>query len=441
MSATHRSPPSSRKRNRRPFEHHSGNYRNVDPAQPNALSKPWEWTPVTTYELPMSPIKPVFSVSNEQNPFSPLSELSRSNHARSPVQLHLNTNPNLTAIVSGSSSLSSPTSSMGKSVLGSPGMGSGAGVVVVKLPQGKKDGFWKRLVRFLTTGSSSRSDELVLGPINPPSPPDSVKEDKVQPHEWKQYGYWARPHLNNVFVDNEASSPKPISTPALQTLLNSLRTEHIAHPENWVPGTTHPSLPPKPTRWKTPKPGAPLPFPWEVQLNPLLKHHLWGESPLKWYISRDPDDVEYALAHGGNHIDTPCQPSDLAQPATYPFLTHMHMNAVAGDTAPCFPWPFTITNPKGIKVGDVLSGIFKAFTTPVTTDEINSWPIGRQRAADHAWRSRVQALDGDYRQWGMQVPAELTRILRCDAMGGVMWFRGIEPSVNGGGWMITLGTH
>ncbi|KAF9037079.1 hypothetical protein BJ165DRAFT_1309077, partial [Panaeolus papilionaceus] len=273
-------------------------------------------------------------------------------------------------------------------------------------------------------------------PLSNPSP-----EDKVQPHEWKQYGYWAKPHLNRVFVDNEATTPKPISTPALHTLLTSLRTENTAHPQNWVPGTVHPSLPSKPTRWKRPTPGAPLPFPWEVQLNPLLKHHLWGESPLKWYIARDPDDVEYALAHGGTagRMESPCQPSDLAQPATYPFLTHMHINAVAGDTAPSFPWAFTIANEKGIKVGDVLNGIFKAFTTPVNPDERSSWPMGRQRAAHYAWVSRIEALRGDYEQWGLQVPGELMHMLRCDAMGGVMWFRGIEPSVNGGGWMITLG--
>jgi hypothetical protein len=32
-----------------------------------------------------------------------------------------------------------------------------------------------------------------------------------------------------------------------------------------------------------------------------------------------------------------------AQPATWPFLTRF--NAVARDSAPKFPWPFTVRNP------------------------------------------------------------------------------------------------
>jgi hypothetical protein len=28
-----------------------------------------------------------------------------------------------------------------------------------------------------------------------------------------------------------------------------------------------------------------------------------------------------------------------------------------------------------------------------------------------------------------------------DSLGGMMWFRGIEPMIDGKGWMICLGTH
>jgi hypothetical protein len=30
---------------------------------------------------------------------------------------------------------------------------------------------------------------------------------------------------------------------------------------------------------------------------------------------------------------------------------------------------------------------------------------------------------------------------RYDSLGGVMWFRAIEPTIDGEGWMICLGTH
>ena len=40
---------------------------------------------------------------------------------------------------------------------------------------------------------------------------------KVQPYEWKQYGYWARPFLNNVECPNSRESFFPIELYTIPT--------------------------------------------------------------------------------------------------------------------------------------------------------------------------------------------------------------------------------
>jgi len=127
--------------------------------------------------------------------------------------------------------------------------------------------------------------------------------------------------------------------------------------------------------------------------------------------------------------------ADYAQPATWPFLTHMHFNAVSGDEAPIFPWPFTVVNERGIKVGDVLSEIFKMFQTVVMDDERSSWPLHRRQLVEKAWMDRCHTFE-----LGQRVE-EAGGIRRCDSFGAMMFFRGIEPSIDGGGWMITFGTY
>ena len=157
---------------------------------------------------------------------------------------------------------------------------------------------------------------------------------------------------------------------------------------------------------------------------------IWGPSPLSWYIGSDPND-DSALSYGRTRFDIPCARADRAQPATWPFLTHMHFNAVADDSAPKFPWPFTVSNPRGLKCGDVLSRIYFEFNQPVTRDEKMSWPPLRQKAARDALELRCRLQE-------LEVQDEMRRY---DSLGGVMWFRGIEPTIDGEGWMICLGTH
>lgn len=230
------------------------------------------------------------------------------------------------------------------------------------------------------------------------------------------------------------TSEKSIRTEDLSTLIQSMRGPgpEDFHHERWIPGIKHPSLPPRPSRWKDPVPGEPLPFPWEVQINPFLQHVLWGPSPLNWCLSTHPLGGAYYGRGRGPHSQI-CAGPDRAQPATWPFLTHMYFNAVAGDTAPRFPWPFTVSNPRGIKVGDVLIGIYDTFNVAVTEDEMSSWPTMRRNAAERALKHRCELLS-QYEPF-----EDIMR--RCDALGGVMYFRGIEPTVDGGGWMVTFGTH
>jgi len=367
---------------RLPYEHHGGFYRGL--AQGDDLTKPWEWSPVSNHFPPLSPLKPVFELPRA-TPTSPVSTST------------------------------SPT------------------ISISRFPV-RKRGVWARIKRFIRSGKLSINEEMII-PAYESVEPELTSIPKVEPHEWKQYGYWARPIIDDlVCVNSPVTSENSIRTEDLSTLIRSMRGPgpDDYHHERWIPGIKHPSLPPRPSRWKDPVPGEPLPFPWEVQINPFLQHILWGPSPLNWCLSAHPTGGTYYGRGRGQHSEK-CTGPDRAQPATWPFLTHMYFNAVAGDTAPRFPWPFTVSNPRGIKVGDVLLEIYTAFNTPVTEDEKSSWPMMRQNAADRALRHRCEMLSG------YQPFEDIMR--RCDALGGVMYFRGIEPTIDGKGWMITFGTH
>ncbi|PPQ87899.1 hypothetical protein CVT25_001241 [Psilocybe cyanescens] len=382
------------------YNHHAGFYRTIQPS--DDFSKPWENSPISDgADLPPEPLKPVFDVPAI---------------ATSPVV--------------GESSASSPLSTATSQTLMSVG----------KVPAKKKRSLWARIMHFVKFGIFS-SDEGVLTPAYVPIAGNPAPA-KVELHEWKQYGYWARPILNNVTGINSrkvfaVSSEKSIDTVTLQNIINDMGDESQGRStpphKRFIPGVKHRALPPRPTRWKVPVPGQPLPFPWEVQINPLLRHVLWGPSPLTWCLFDDPRMK--TVRYGRTPFIVFCGHQDLAQPATWPFLTHMYFNAVAGDTAPMFPWPFCVENLKGITVGDVLEQIYKAFWEPILRDEKESWPMIRQDAAMRALHERCRMCSTPGQ------PEFEDYMRRCDSLGGVMWFRGIEPTINAGGWMVTFGTH
>ncbi|KAF8954470.1 hypothetical protein BDZ97DRAFT_1922988 [Flammula alnicola] len=361
------------------YEHHAGFYRSINPG--HDLSKPWEGSPISTRSLPESPLKPVFDLPKRNQSIPSTSTVS-----------------------------------------------------VVKVPVARRKGLWRCILRFIRSGSVSSGKDVIAPFLGSPEPENPYSE-KVPLHEWKQYGYWARPYLNDVLCENSpVTSEKSISTEALADLITNLRgpEEYDVHPERWVVGTKHRALPQRPARWKDPVPGEPFPFPWEVQLNPLLHHPIWGPAPLSWCIWANPYTNLY---YGRTPLTVRCTDPDRQQPATWPFLTHMHFNAVLGDHAYKFPWPFTVCNPRGIKVGDILAEIHYQFQQPVTEDERSSWVLVRQEAARRTFQQRCN------NGISLGQPPLVDVMRRCDALGAQMWFRGIEPSVDGGGWMISFGTY
>ena len=93
------------------------------------------------------------------------------------------------------------------------------------------------------------------------------------------------------------------------------------HPENWVPGLSHPSLPPKPAHWGTPDISelSPTP-PWECQLNPFLEHARTGLPILYFDVRLGEESIIFET---GDVRHVPVSNSNLYQPATYPFVTEV----------------------------------------------------------------------------------------------------------------------
>lgn len=135
----------------------------------------------------------------------------------------------------------------------------------------------------------------------------------------------------------------------------------------------------------------------------------------------------------------PFDQADNAQPATRPFLTTMHIDGVADDPAPSFPWPIVVSNELGITCADVFYAIYNNFQEYVTTDEYNSWTGRRREQAARAYHRRVrQPLD-----WSR--PDEILGpdgdgLRRIDYMGDKVMFRGLDVSpLRDGTWLMFVG--
>ncbi|KAG2023782.1 hypothetical protein CC2G_001397 [Coprinopsis cinerea AmutBmut pab1-1] len=299
-------------------------------------------------------------------------------------------------------------------------------------------------------------DEPVAAP-SPPAPP--TLPDRVKPHEWKEWGYYARPYIRGVQVYN---TPSPYLAPlgSVESQVN-YQVQHISetnltpsqvfdslvgpdgltpHPENWKLGMEHPSLPPRPKRWaEYPDPAKPLPFPWEVQLNPFLEHILYGVPRMYWDIRCDISACQHGIPN-----DTRCRPllpADLSQPASYPFLTHLYINALADDISPKFQWPIMVSNPYGVKVRDVVSSIYENFQEYVFEKEFWGWGLTRRREASKARRERCDPEGVN--AWGLELGVmpggRDDRMRRIDYLGGKTLFRGLAPNPDATGWVLYLG--
>jgi hypothetical protein len=220
----------------------------------------------------------------------------------------------------------------------------------------------------------------------------------------------------------------------------------VPHPERWKLGITHPSLPPRPTRWSTPDPTKPLPFPWEVQLNPLLEHILFGVPRLNWDIKDDISAAQLALTPLEDGIrevgirESTCLLSepDFAQPATYPFLTHMYVNALADDILPKFAWPFMVLNPHGIKIRDIINSIYFNFQEYVREREFYGWTVARRREAARTHRKRCDPQEHPFKATAGEVDVD-DDMRRIDYLGIRTLFRGLAPNPDMTGWVLYLG--
>ncbi|KAJ6578454.1 hypothetical protein B0H19DRAFT_579221 [Mycena capillaripes] len=260
--------------------------------------------------------------------------------------------------------------------------------------------------------------------------PFSVIITHVPQSEWRAFAAYSRPTINGVDVHNTFTpSPTPYRTidledeVDLQEVFNSLRSPSgEIHPERWIRGLQHPSLPPPPTAWWTlPSPGEPLAFPWECELNPFLKPAVSGPAPVYWNIRAG----TLAIFYGGpNDVTIQLSAPDLAQPATHPLVTHMYISAVACMDAG-FPWKFMVVNPAGIRVRDVFNAINDNFQHFVSISEHEKWTFERQQRAELEYKLRK----GEH---GLR---------RLDYLCGQLCFRGLEPNPDRTGWVFYVGSE
>ncbi|KAJ7263648.1 hypothetical protein B0H12DRAFT_1180676 [Mycena haematopus] len=276
------------------------------------------------------------------------------------------------------------------------------------------------------------------GPVCVPAPEVAYdttprKSEELPVSKWRAFGSYSRPIVNGVHVHNTFTpSPTPYRTLDLASvdpleIFNSLRSPRgTSHPERWVRGLQHPSLPPppSPTTWSLPLPGAPLPFPWECTLNRYLKRAVSGSAPLYWNLRAG----THAILYGGpKDVSIPLAPTDLAEPATHPLVTHMYISAVACTDAG-FPWKFLVVNPKGIRVSDVFGAIVDNFQCYVFRTEYERWGAARQKRAELEWslRGGPETRDG---------------LRRLDYLCGQLCFRGLEYNPDRTGWILYMGSE
>ncbi|GLB42465.1 hypothetical protein LshimejAT787_1104800 [Lyophyllum shimeji] len=237
-------------------------------------------------------------------------------------------------------------------------------------------------------GRIPEDDTLVSRPKNKAD----LRADEVALREWKAWGYYAYPKLHGQHIKN---FPPHIDVPPnidVEEVFRNLKDERQAvRPERWIRGLQHPALPPRPARWRDHPKGAPLPFPWTCQLNPFLQHVTLGRPPLDWDIS-EPSAECYM---GQTDVLIPLTKADKAQPATYPFVTHMYINAIAEDPYPEHFWPFYVVNENGVTVKDVLDKVYENFQQYLSVVEFQSWKghYHRQNAARIAFEMAPNDAD------------------------------------------------
>ena len=219
------------------------------------------------------------------------------------------------------------------------------------------------------------------------------------------------------------------------------------HPENWVPGLQHPSLPPRPAAFPPPDPTAPPLRPSQYKLNPFFRHSRWGPGMIHWDIRGEPTTVFFKTEseRTGGPCLVPIGLSDFAQPVTHPLCTSMRIAAVADDAAKTFPWAVEVHNPLGVRCEDVFRALSTNFTQHITREEWAGLNEERQGRVANAWKERCRIRDQrlafgprETVRWGAGADA----LRRVDYLGDRVRFRGLEPLGDGDleeGWMMFVG--
>ncbi|KAJ3992021.1 hypothetical protein F5050DRAFT_1811916 [Lentinula boryana] len=252
--------------------------------------------------------------------------------------------------------------------------------------------------------------------------------------EWKAWSYYARPCVNGVDVDNLSPKPKLDVELDIQMMFDHIKSPGgTPHPERWIKGQKHPALPPRPATWKRVDPLAPLPFPWEIQLNPLLTHSLitYPEyTPIYWNLTLRTSLLFFLTEDGGLQF---VMDNDVCQPASCPLVTHMYICAYA--FAPDWnvqyklPWPIMLQSRDGITCEDFFDGLYENFSQHLKKSEYEKWDEDAQR---YAMQSHIKHPRG----W-----AEDDLMKRSDILGDNIFYRGLAPSLNMEGWVLLLGTE
>ncbi|OCH94008.1 hypothetical protein OBBRIDRAFT_216325 [Obba rivulosa] len=265
------------------------------------------------------------------------------------------------------------------------------------------------------------------------------------PADWRAYGYWARPKVNGVVVNNATPpiQPRELSPEDIELAFASLRgQEGSPHPANWQARIEHPSLPPRPSLWPTP-PSSPHPTlrTTELELNPFLEHRLFGQPA----ITFDLRGAAHAVFIGD--FDPPWpnpeQPAVLfetdgangCQPATYPGVSELRIVALADDPLGHFLWPFTVVphHPSlPVLVKDVIEAILANFNEFMTKEEFNGLSDGRKEQLMTTYWSRV------FKMVNGKIPGADDGLRRTDYLGESRFFRGLEPMKDGSGFVLFL---
>ncbi|KAI0659955.1 hypothetical protein C8Q70DRAFT_1065445 [Cubamyces menziesii] len=301
----------------------------------------------------------------------------------------------------------------------------------------------------LLTARAAEDDGII--PATPAGPHERPSRRELTPAEWRAYGYWARPTLGppwTMTVHNATppEHPRELSPAEVDAVFASLREPGAGEifPEHWVARAQHPSLPPRPDLWPTPRQQFD-PLPGDVQLNPWLRHHVAGPPALHFdlrfraedaLLNRPPQDFDDGRRLAGPRAAFDVDGPNGAQAATYPGVPRLQIRVLAGDPQPEFWWPVTVLahhEALPVLVRDVLDALVANFEERMSADEVRLLSEERRLMVYRAYTRRTNLVVG-----GRPCPKD-DGLRRVDYLGDNVCFRGLEPAPDGQGFVLFMG--